>query len=135
MTMFIRSAFNYDVDEASDESGLVCPEPTRTQQQFCEECDINVIVQRFGITGAMPESMVLPTYGDFSGVGDYQSAIDAISQAQEAFMQLPGHIRAKFGHDPGAFVDFCSDEANIDELRSMGLANPIIETKVEPQGE
>lgn len=118
---FFRTPYNYDRELASDESGCRCDDPSLAKQQFREETDINTIVERFGLTGELPENVRLPSYGDFSDVGDYHSALLAVRAAAEDFMALPAHVRSRFGNDPAAFVDFCSDEANTEEARRMGL--------------
>lgn len=120
--VFVRAMWNYDRDAASLESGLDCQDPTRAQQQFKDECDINTIVERFGITGKMPEALVTPMTGDFTEVVDYQTALDLLRQADEAFMTVPADVRARFENNAGAFVDFVSDPANLEEVRKMGLA-------------
>lgn len=122
--MFMRNPYNYDVDEASVASGLSCPEPTRTQQHQAAEADINLIVKRFSQTGLLPNAAKAPTYADFSEVVDFQSAQIAIRSAQEAFMTLPANVRYRFNNDPGAFVDFCSEEGNRSELIDLGLIPP-----------
>lgn len=119
--LFFRTGYNYDRDAASVESGLECKDPSLTQQQFAEDADINTIVRRFGITGKLPEGVRLPSYGDFTGVSDFRSAIAAIEQAEAAFMQMPANVRARFDNDPGAFVDFCSDDRNYAEAQALGL--------------
>lgn len=119
---FVRSNFNYDVDLASLESGLRCDDPSLTQQQFKDECDINYIVEQFGVTGKLPIVTVQPLAGDFSGIDDYQSAVNAVKAAEQNFMALPSKIRARFGSDPKKFVDFCLDPGNIEAVREMGLA-------------
>lgn len=123
--MFVRIRYPYqDVDELSLATGLVCSSPDMTQQAFKDECDINVIAKRFGITGELPVNGRAPTFGDFTGVDDYQSAIHAIRDAEAAFMALPGLVRERFGQDPQRFVEFCSDARNLDEMRELGLAVP-----------
>lgn len=119
--VFVRSAYNYDADLVSDETGLKCEDPSLAQQHMKEEADINTIVKRFGLTGEVPTGMRLPTYGDFTGIADYQTALHQVKAAQESFMSLPADVRQKFGNDPGAFVDFCSDEKNREALVQMGL--------------
>lgn len=118
---FLRTAFNYDMDKASVDSGLRCLDESMAQQQFAEECDINTIVKRFGLTGEMPENVRVPQYGDFSGIGDYQSALNAVRDAEESFMELPAHIRARFGHDPQQLLEFVADGRNLEEARRLGL--------------
>jgi len=122
--VFIRTAHNYDRNAESDASALICPEPTRAQQQFKDETDINTIVKRFGITGKVPVSPLPPSYGDFSGVSDFHTAVNAIASAHEAFDALPSHVRARFQNDPGAFVDFTLNPSNRAELEKLGLLVP-----------
>jgi len=98
--VFVRNPYNYDMALASEESGLLCKDPSLAQQHMKDECDINVLVERFGVTGKFPVTAIEPSYGDFSGVGDYHTALNAIKAADTAFMGLPAKLRAKFDHDP-----------------------------------
>lgn len=118
---FIRGPYNYDMHAASLESALICNDPTRTRQEFKEECDINTIVERFGITGTMPESLVTPMSGDFTEVVDYRTSLHLLMEAEQAFLQVPAAIRERFGNDPHRFVEFVSDEKNRPALTEMGL--------------
>lgn len=123
--VFVRSAFNYDMDEASNEAGLACPpEESKTQQSFKEECDINEIVRRFGLTGELPDDFRPPMVGDFTEVMDYKSALNAVIAADEAFMQMPGELRARFDNDPQKLLVFLEDGKNRDEAVKLGLLNP-----------
>ena len=119
--MFIRNPYNYDTNLASEESALYCEDPSRTKQSFKEECDINTILKRFNITGQVPVGPLQPQYGDFSGVIDYQTALNAVIAAQDSFNALPATLRNRFANDPAAFVDFCSDESNRQEMIRLGL--------------
>lgn len=119
--VFVRAAFNYDTDKASDESGLACRDPSRTHQNFKDECDINTIVRRFGLTGELPPTFRAPQYGDFEGVFDYQSALNQVMAANEAFMSMPSGIRARFHNNPQNLIEFLSREENRDEALRMGL--------------
>jgi len=140
---FVRSAYNYDRDSFSDASGLFCDPETdegrsRTVQSQAEEADINVIVKRFGLTGQIPSGIRTPTYGDFLNVYDFQSAMNAIRQAQESFDAMPAEVRSRFHNDPNEFVNFCSelDEdgkyKNLEEMEKLGLTKPVPEVKVDP---
>jgi phage internal scaffolding protein len=119
--VFIRNPYNYDTNLASEDSALYCEDPSRTKQSFREECDINTILKRFNVTGQLPVSPLQPQYGDFSGVYDYQTALNAVIAAQESFNALPANLRNRFANDPAAFVDFCSDESNREEMIELGL--------------
>lgn len=119
--VFLRAPFNYDVDAASDESGLRCEDVSLAKQSFKDECDINTIVRNFGLTGELPNDVRAPQYGDFEGVFDYHTAMNQVIAAQDSFMQMPAEVRARFNNDPGAFVDFCSDVNNLEEMEKLGL--------------
>lgn len=120
---FVRNGYNYDTDKVSRETALVSDPETRTQQQFKDECDINVILERFGVTGQLPLNAMQPLTGDFVNVeGDYQMALEAVRAADENFMRLPSKIREQFNNEPQRFVDFCVNPANIEAVREMGLA-------------
>lgn len=121
---FVRSPYNYDTDEASDESGINTGTEGGAKQSFKEECDINTIVERFGLGYELPENTRIPQYGDFSDITDFHTAMNATAKAREAFDQLPAEIRSKFNNDPGAYVDFCLNPENREELKKMGLISP-----------
>lgn len=126
---FVRNPYNYDMAAVSQETGLECKDPSLAQQHMKDECDINVIVERFGVTGSLPQTIIEPTYGDFSGVYDYHSALNAIRASEEAFMALPAKIRAKFDHDPNALLEFLQNETNRDEAIELGLIDgePVVQ--------
>lgn len=129
---FVRTPYNYDVDEASEESGLFCADPSLAVQDGRDEADINTIVRRFGLTGELPQGLRIPEYGDFVGITDYHSAMNAVAQANETFELLPAELRARFENDPEQFVSFCLDAKNGDELVKLGLAVPNPAEKPEP---
>ena len=60
-----------------------CEDVSRAKQSFKDECDINVIVERFGIGYEMPTGVVAPVYGDFTQAGDFRSAMDAVVAARD----------------------------------------------------
>lgn len=123
--VFLRTPYNYDMDAASRASGVDDEGvPSMTVQSEKDNSDINVIVKRFGLTGALPQNVRVPEYGDFEGITDFHSAMNAIKQAEFSFMQMPAEIRSEFDNDPGKFVDFCSDPDNLDRMRELGLAVP-----------
>lgn len=131
--MFLRSAYNYDVDEASLASGLVFMDETLAQQHFKDETDINRIVKQFVATGmvnATTRQALDPE--TFYDVMDYQSALEAVRAADEVFMQLPASLRERFDNDAGAFVDFVSDPVNAAEIRALGLGKMPPYSEVEP---
>lgn len=133
---FLRTPYNYDVDKVSDETGLECPDPSLAQQNFKDESDINYIVRQFGLTGELPNQTISPQYGDFTGVLDYHSAVNAVLAAQDEFMDLPAQMRARFDNDPAKLIDFLGKEENREEAIKLGLVvMPISEPSETPVGE
>jgi len=120
----IRAYNGYDTRAASDAAALSGFGPSKTVQSQREEADINTIVRNFGVTGQLPANVRVPSYGDFTGVDDYRTALHALREAEASFMQMPADVRVKFDNDAGKFVDFCSDTRNLDEMRKLGLAVP-----------
>jgi phage internal scaffolding protein len=118
---FLRTAYNYDMNAASNESGLHCEDASLTQQHFKDETDINNILRQFNVTGLLPEAPLSPRYGDFTGIGDYHSALNAVIAAEDEFMTLPAELRARFENDPAQLIDFLSDENNRSEAEKLGL--------------
>lgn len=117
----VRTPFNYDTNLASFNSGLACTDPSRARQEFAEECDINVLVERFGLGYKMPENVRMPEYGDFIGIDSYHEAANAIAEAGESFDLLPASVRTRFRNDPAEFVAFMGKSSNRDEAVKLGL--------------
>jgi len=137
---FIRNPYNYDTNAASNESGLRCEDATRTQQHFKDETDINNILRQFNITGLLPKKALTPQYGDFSGIYDYHSALNAVIAAEDDFMTLPATLRARFDNDPQELIEFLNNPENKDEALKLGLLNteasaPILESTSEKAGD
>lgn len=103
--VFHRALYNYDSDAVSNETGLKCEDDSLAVQSQEAEANINTIVRNFGITGKVPESPVLPEYGDFTGVSDYRSAIEAIRKADADFLELPAEVRSRFDNDPQKLLE------------------------------
>lgn len=139
---FLRTPYNYDTIAASNESGLACEEPTLAQQQFKDECDINNILRQFNVTGLLPQAPLSPRYGDFTGITDYHSALNAVIAAEDGFMALPADLRARFQNDPEQLIEFLDQPENYDEAVKLGLVDTKmvendkkIEAEIASQGE
>lgn len=131
MQHVLRVPFVYDPDEVSNETGLYCADESKAVQSAKEECDINVIVRRFHVTGELPSNVKVPLEGEFQGVMTYKDAMNLIVEAERSFMEMPADVRERFNHDPGKFVAFASDEKNRDEARKLGLLVPAEEPREE----
>lgn len=112
---------NGTLDVATDCS--VVPEgenPNPTQQQFKDECDVNVIIARYQKVG-MPLPDPKGFYADFVGLGDYREMLHTVASAQESFLKLAPEVRRRFDNDPGKLLTFLNDPKNLDEAVSLGL--------------
>lgn len=122
--VFVRSPFNYDRNEVAIDTGVSCPPAEgKTQQQFRDEVDINTLVRRFGLTGSLPVNPRPPMVGDFADITDFQSAMNAVRNAEAGFMEFPADLRARFMNDPQRMLMFLADPANRDEAVKLGLVS------------
>lgn len=132
--MYLKMAYD-NHEEASLMTSLECKDPTLAQQQFKEECDINTIVDRFGLTGEMPQVLNFPQYGDFTGIFDYQTAMNLVVSGREEFMKLPAKLRARFHNDPAELLDFLAEDDNKDEAVKLGLVKAPDPVPQSPNGD
>ena len=103
---------------------------SRTKQCFKEECDINFVMKKYKVTGLLEhQNRYQGDYSDCCGAVDYQTAMNMIMNADEAFMSLPAKVRSEFGNDPGSFLEFATNPANQERMVEMGLYSPPVESK------
>lgn len=95
-------------------------EPTKTQQHFKNEVNINQIMAKYKRTGMLPTPSVMPQYRDCTGF-DFRAAQGLIAEAMQGFAQLPAVIRKRFQNDPGIMLEFLSDPLNREEAEKLGL--------------
>ncbi|AZL83008.1 internal scaffolding protein [Apis mellifera associated microvirus 22] len=99
-------------------------EPTRTQTQFKDQCDINQIIAKYKKTGEITHlSQKKGAYIDVSEIQDYQSALNVVLKAEEAFLTLPADLRKKFDNDPTKLISFLEDPKNDPEAIELGIKN------------
>jgi len=115
----------YDTKAVSDAAVRVFPddEPELVQQHLQDEVDINTIVRRFGMTPEIPDWKARGVYGDFTGISDFESAVEKIRSVSEQFMRLSPTVREKFENDPGKLVAY-AESVTPEEFDAM-LAPPV----------
>lgn len=100
-------------------------EPTRTQQQFKDDCDVNIIMEKYAKIGLqysdLPEA--IGAYADLTGIGDYKDMLDRVRLAEEAFKSLPAKVKSRFDQDPAKLISFLESTApdDINESYTLGL--------------
>lgn len=109
-------------DNGSKRISTINNEPSKTDQQWKDDVDVNSILRKFQKTGQLTHfAKVQGQYGDVSNIPDLDQAMQQIVDAKEAFQGLPSAIRARFGNDPSQMLQFLQDTSNDDEAIKLGL--------------
>lgn len=113
------------VYSARDEEhkGIIFTSDSLCQQHFRDECNINVIVDRYVKTGVMEHlADVPPHFADVSEIPtDLASAYDAVFAAESAFMSLPSALRKSLDNDPARLDAWLHDDKNRVDAIKYGL--------------
>lgn len=96
-------------------------EESRTQQQYRDDCDANVIIEKIKKGHNVQFNQRKGTYGDFTNSPSYHEALDVVRLADEAFMAMPSALRTRFKNDPQNLLDFLNDKDKIEESYRLGL--------------
>lgn len=96
--------------------------PTKTKQEYGDQVDVNKIIAKYKKT-ADPSLLAGKTgvYMDLTEIKDYQSSLNSIIRADEAFSALPSPIRERFQNDPAKLISFLADPSQKDESIKLGL--------------
>lgn len=100
------------------------PSYDRAVQADARHTDMNFIMERYLNTGVVPQSRVMPFYGDASAAPDLMTAMNIVCEANEAFEALPAHVRDYFDNSPEKFLRFMGDEDNHSKAVKLGLIDP-----------
>lgn len=112
----IRSCYDYD---ALSTPGVTFTQASLTQQHFKDDCDVNVILERFMRTGEMPSTYAIPSFQDVSDYADFRELQDAMSDAREYFDSLPARVRARYNNDLTHFYESLNTRQGYDEFLSL----------------
>ena len=97
-------------------------EPSLTDQQWKDDCDVNTILEKYKRTGMVTHvRRIQGRFADVSQVQDLHSGAIQIQLANDDFMALPADVRAKFDNDIYKFVEYVVDPKNKEECIKMGL--------------
>jgi hypothetical protein len=100
--MQLRTVYNYDRDEVSKNTALVCDDETLAQQNFRDETDLNIMIRKYGV---LPVNEV--NWKEFDATvipQDYQELQNMLREADQAFMDLPADVRKSADNDPQKFL-------------------------------
>lgn len=93
-----------------------------THQSMAAETDINNIMKKYQQTGHIDHVVNMEArQGDFTGVLDYQTALNTVIAIDAQFQELPSEIRKEFNNNPGDFLAAVEDPENREKFIEMGL--------------
>lgn len=97
-------------------------DPSLTDQDSKDECDVNLIIERAMKGHAVTHLRThTGTYMDLAEVPDFTQSMQIVANAQNAFNQLPSDLREKFHNSPQIMMEYLADKRNDEEAISLGL--------------
>lgn len=123
---FWKTPFNHDTNVESKNTALTCRDPSKTQQQFLKDSDINNILRKFLQTGELPVTGP-PTYINQEEEFDLMRQIVTADEVDKAWNALSPEVRNTLRNPQTfvAYVDHCLETGDLEPLRALGLANPL----------
>lgn len=109
--------------------GLKCPEHSLTEQVYKDQCDLNFLIQKYGLqddpfalTMYLDPTSRQMTFVDTTEVPDLYAALRAQSQVRQIFNELDYDQQKRFDFSVDAFSSYCMT-ASEDEIKKLGLKN------------
>ena len=97
-------------------------EPSKTDQQYKDDCDVNEIIRRYKKDGIVPHvKNINAQFADVSDIPSLMEGIERIDAAKEEWLKVPASIRKKHGNSVVNFYNWLADPANQDEAVKLGL--------------
>lgn len=122
--------------------GLEFHEPSLTQQQFKDECEIESLLKAHNLSqvmGIVNNHGQQPLYGDVSDIPDFHDAQNHVARATEYFEGLPSDVRSRFNNSLSEFLTTLNNPNAREALTEMGVlkasdkaADNVVEQPVVP---
>lgn len=101
---------------------VINDKPSKTQQHFRDECNINTIMAKARKTGFLPVTGRQAQFMDcVTSSVPFHEMHNKVAAAKESFAALPAYIRKFFDNNPINLISFLSDENNRDQAIELGL--------------
>lgn len=114
----VKHAFSF---REPREFAISSDKPSKTRQEFAQECDINTIMGRYAVTGVLDYvNKHQPTFEDVSAL-DFTTAMETVAAARSAFYDLPANVRDRFDNEPAFMLGFLENPQNRKEAEELGL--------------
>lgn len=104
--------------------GLEFTQPSLTQQQFKDECEIESLLKAHNLSqvmGIVNNHGQQPLYGDVSDIPDFHDAQNHVARATEYFEGLPSDVRSRFNNSLSEFLTTLNNPAAREALTEMGV--------------
>lgn len=104
--------------------GLEFHEPSLTQQQFKDECEIESLLRAHNLSqvmGIVNNHGQQPLYGDVSDIPDFHDAQNHVARATEYFEGLPSDVRSRFNNSLSEFLTTLNNPDAREALTEMGV--------------
>lgn len=122
-----KTPYNHDTNFESDRTSLYCKDPAKTKQEFRDETDINVIINRFMKTGEPPPIALPEHFMDLSQRTTYFDMASRVAEANKLFYELPATKREEFQNNPNLWADAvvkATNQGDYKTLEELGLEVP-----------
>lgn len=100
-------------------------EAGKTQQHFKDECDVNLIVDRFKVGVPITHLAGNAAAFSFSSAQTFSEAAFIVAEAQSTFENQTAAVRAHFENSVIKFLDAAQDPKRRDEFVALGLLEPL----------
>lgn len=125
--LFFKTPYNHDRDAESARVATVNDEPSLTKQEFKDETDINVLLERFMKNNEPPPAPLPEHFMDLTGRTTYFEMHSKMAEAKDAFYQLDPKIRYQYQNDPSKWADDVVrtiENGDLKGLEKMGISLP-----------
>lgn len=97
--------------------------PSKTEQSYKDECNIDFIISNFVKTGIDPREGRQMSYVDCTQVKDFQSAQNLIAETKSMYYALPSEIRDEF-KTVDKYLEYVSNPENLKDCYERGIIDP-----------
>lgn len=104
--------------------GLEFVQPSLTQQQFKDECEIESLLKAHNlgqVMGILNNHGQQPLYADITDIPDFHDAQNHVARAREYFEGLPSYVRSRFNNSLPEFLTSLNDPSARQALVEMGV--------------
>lgn len=118
--------------------GLEFHEPSLTQQQFKDECEIESLLKAHNLSqvmGIMNNHNQQPLYGDVSEIPDFHVSQNHLARATEYFEGLPSDVRSRFNNSLSEFLTTLNNPGAREALTEMGVLKKPADKVADKAGE